>query len=71
MEGAFRFKGWFLNALGLIHGGAYYRNFTVYSWEVHPCINNKEDVNRDRGATLKIGGGGGTRHLFLLTLYQF
>ena len=29
MEGVFRFKSWFLNAPGLIHGGAYYRNFTV------------------------------------------
>ena len=28
MEGVFRFKSWFLNAPGLIHGGAY-RNFTV------------------------------------------
>ena len=30
MEGVFHFKSWFLklNALGLIHGGAYYRNFT-------------------------------------------
>ena len=23
MEGVFRFKSWFLNTLGLIHGGAY------------------------------------------------
>ena len=30
MEGVLRFKSWFLNAPGLIHGGAYYRNFTVY-----------------------------------------
>ena len=30
MEGVFRFKYWFLNAPGLIHGGAYYRNLTVY-----------------------------------------
>ena len=30
MEGVFRFKSWFLNAPGLIHGGVYYRNFTVY-----------------------------------------
>ena len=29
MEGDFRFKNWFLNAPGLIHSGAYYRNFTV------------------------------------------
>ena len=29
MEGVFRFKSWFLNAPGLIHGGAY-RNFKVY-----------------------------------------
>ena len=29
MEEVFRFKRWFLNAPGLIHGGAYYRNFTV------------------------------------------
>ena len=29
MEGVFRFKSWFLNAPGLIHGGAYYRNFPV------------------------------------------
>ena len=29
MEGVFHFKSWFLNAPGLIHGGAYYRNFTV------------------------------------------
>ena len=31
MEEVFLFKNWFLNALGLIHGGAYhaYRNFTV------------------------------------------
>ena len=29
-EGVFRFKNGFLNAAGLIHGGAYYRNFTVY-----------------------------------------
>ena len=27
MEGVFHFKSWFLNAPGLIHGGAYYRNF--------------------------------------------
>ena len=44
MEGAFRFKSWFLNAPGLIHSEAYYRNFTV--------------VIRARGATLKVGGGG-------------
>ena len=30
MEGVFPFKSWFLNAPGLIHGGAYCRNFTVY-----------------------------------------
>ena len=30
MEGVFRFKSWLLNAPGLIHGGAYYRNFTVF-----------------------------------------
>ena len=30
MEGVFRFKSWFLNAPGLIHSRAYYRNFTVY-----------------------------------------
>ena len=30
MEEVFRFKSWFLNAPGLIHGGAYYRNFTVH-----------------------------------------
>ena len=29
MEGVFHFNSWFLNALGLIHGGAYYQNFTV------------------------------------------
>ena len=29
MEGVFRFKSSFLNTPGLIHGGAYYRNFTV------------------------------------------
>ena len=29
MEGVFRFKNWFLKALGLKHGGAYYQNFTV------------------------------------------
>ena len=29
MEEVFRFKIWFLNALGLIHGGAYYWNFMV------------------------------------------
>ena len=33
MEGVFRFKSWFLNAPGLIHGGAYYRTFTVYNKE--------------------------------------
>ena len=26
MEGVFRFKSWFLNAPGLIQGGAYYWN---------------------------------------------
>ena len=38
MEGVFRFKSWFLNAPGLIHGGAYYRNFTVsmYNMEGAP-----------------------------------
>ena len=30
MEGVFRFKSWFLNAPGLIHGEAYYWNFMVY-----------------------------------------
>ena len=30
MEGVLCFKSWFLDALGLIHGGAYYRNFTVF-----------------------------------------
>ena len=30
MEGVFRFKSWFLNAPGLIHGGVYYRNFTIF-----------------------------------------
>ena len=29
MEGVFRFKSWFLNAPGLIHGGAYYRTVCV------------------------------------------
>ena len=29
MEGVFHFKHWFLDAPGLIHGGAYYRNITV------------------------------------------
>ena len=36
MEGVFRLKSWFQNAPGLIHGGAYYRNFTVYS--VHDVV---------------------------------
>ena len=31
MEGVFRFKSWFLKAQGLIHGGPYYQNFTVYN----------------------------------------
>ena len=31
MEGVFRFKSWFLNAPGLVHGGAYFRNFTLLS----------------------------------------
>ena len=40
MEGVFRFKSWFLNAPGLIHGGVYYRNFTVChywpnNWKTH------------------------------------
>ena len=35
MKGVFRFKSWFLNALGLIHGGAYYWNFTV-----HPSLRH-------------------------------
>ena len=30
MEGVFHFKSWLLNAPGLIHGGTYYRNFTVF-----------------------------------------
>ena len=30
MEGVFRFKSWFLNTPGPIHGGAYYSNFMVY-----------------------------------------
>ena len=30
MEGVFRFKSWFLNAPRLIHGGAFFRNFTVF-----------------------------------------
>ena len=30
MEGVFHFKIWLLNAPELIHGRAYYRNFTVY-----------------------------------------
>ena len=30
IEGVFRFKSWFLNAPGLIHGEAYYQNFTVF-----------------------------------------
>ena len=34
MEGVFRFKIWFLNAPGLIHGGAYYRNFPVCNGKV-------------------------------------
>ena len=29
MEGVFHFKHWFLDAPGLIQGGAYYRNITV------------------------------------------
>ena len=34
MEGAsFRFKSWLLNAPGLIHGGAYYQNFTVFTYD--------------------------------------
>ena len=33
MEGVSRFKSWFLNAAGLIHGGAYYQNFTVFKVE--------------------------------------
>ena len=30
MAGVFRFKSWFLNFSGFIHGGAYYRDFMVY-----------------------------------------
>ena len=30
MEGVFHSKRWFLSAPGLIHGGVYYWNFTVY-----------------------------------------
>ena len=50
MEGVFCFKSWFLNAPGLIHCGAYYRNFTVYSMsdlsQVHIlCLKEKRQSN--------------------------
>ena len=35
MEGVFRFKRWFVNAPGLIHGWAYYRNFTVLHFDFY------------------------------------
>ena len=57
MEGVFRFRSWFLNAPGLIHSGAYYRNFTVCLSQLYYnilsflfCFNLRFPV---------IGGGGG------------
>ena len=42
MEGGFHFKSWFLNAPGLIHGGAYYRNFTVVDYtNTELCVGSK------------------------------
>ena len=46
MEGVFRFKSWILNTPGLIHGGTYYRNFTVISIRARPtqhiCYGTKQ-----------------------------
>ena len=39
MEVVFRFKSWFLNAPGLIHGGAYYRSFRGIYCHVLPSLN--------------------------------
>ena len=38
MEGVFHFKSWFLNAPGLIYGGAYYQNFMVYIQPLCGCF---------------------------------
>ena len=46
MEEIFHFKSWFLNALGLIHGGAYYQDVTVY-WIVFVTIFNRNQRNSD------------------------
>ena len=46
MEEIFHFKSWFLNALGLIHGGAYYQDVTVY-WIVFVTIFNRNQRNPD------------------------
>ena len=46
MEGVFRFKSWFQNAPGLIHGGAYYRNFTVFEKHVTGCVTNAKGANK-------------------------
>ena len=40
MERVFRFKSWFLNAPGLIHGGAYYWNF-ILSVLIRPLLDSK------------------------------
>ena len=49
MEEVFHFKSWFLNALGLIHSGVYYQNFTVHQFSVSisiqlTCVNPLSQV---------------------------
>ena len=44
MEGVFRFKSWLLNAPGLIHGGAYYWNFTVYNIKVKAILQFVDEI---------------------------
>ena len=44
MDGVFHFKSWFLNALGLLHSGAYYRNFTAHI--LYGYLEQSVSINR-------------------------
>ena len=47
LEGVSPFKSWFLNAPGLIHGGAYYRNFTPVCQKIYFATESSTVESRD------------------------
>ena len=51
MEGIFRFKSWFLNAPGLIQGGAYYRILLYIHW--FTCFKRTEIHYKTQNISIK------------------